>query len=185
LGIVEIVGSLKWLARTGWMQRGIPSGMAENVSQHSFEAAVIALDLAYRLRDHGVRIDPLKASVLALIHDIAESIVGDIPRWSSSRMSGLKEELEAYAVDKMDLHDGIKELFMEYSNESSLEASVARLSDYLSTCIQAERYLSSGYNVREIYSSMMDSVKDKADSCCPQLSSYINKICGSVLVGHS
>ncbi|MCE4606076.1 MAG: HD family hydrolase [Desulfurococcales archaeon] len=173
----EIAGSLKWLARTGWMQRGVPSSAAENVSQHSFEAAIIALDLAYRLRDQGVSVDPLRASVLALIHDIAESVVGDIPRWSSSRMAGLKEKLESTAVNEMSVHPNIKGLFEEYIDGKSLEASIAKLSDYISTCIQAGRYLSMGYNVEEIFSNMKNEADVEASSCCPQLSGYIKKFC--------
>ncbi|MCE4614829.1 MAG: HD family hydrolase [Desulfurococcales archaeon] len=179
MDIVEIAGSLKWLARTGWMQRGVPSAIAENVSQHSFETAVIALDLAYRLNDYGITVDPLKASVLALIHDLAESVVGDIPKWSSSRMSGLKEELEASAVEGANLHASIKELFEEYNNESSLEASIAKVSDYVSTCIQARRYFSIGYGVNTIYSSMKDAAEMKASSCCPQIYDYIKYVCNN------
>ncbi|MEB3755500.1 MAG: HD family hydrolase [Desulfurococcales archaeon] len=180
MDVVEMIESLKWLARTGWMQRGVSPAIAESVSQHSFEAAIIALDLAYRLRDQGVDVDPLKASTLALIHDIAESVVGDIPKWSSSRMSGLKEKLESTAVNEIEIHPGIKGLFEEYNSEISLEASIARLSDYISTCIQAGRYILMGYKVEDILLSMKKTAENKVSSCCPQLSSYVKNFCSNV-----
>jgi putative hydrolase of HD superfamily len=177
MDIARIAGSLKWLARTGWMQRGVPQSMAESVSQHSFEAALIALDIGFELERMGLSVNPLKASVLALIHDIAESVVGDIPKWSSSRMGGSKDSLEAEAVRSFNVNRGVKDLYAEYQQGDSLEAGIARLSDYLSTCIQARRYIELGFNVEEIYRGMREAAFSKASSCCPQITSYITELC--------
>ncbi|MEB3757826.1 MAG: HD domain-containing protein, partial [Desulfurococcales archaeon] len=110
MDVARLSGSLKWLARTGWMQRGVPQSMAESVSQHSFEAALIALDIGFTLESMGLSVDPFKASVLALIHDIAEAVVGDIPKWSSSRMGSSKDSLEAEAVESFSVNRGVKNL---------------------------------------------------------------------------
>ena len=177
MDVARLSGSLKWLARTGWMQRGVPQSMAESVSQHSFEAALIALDIGFTLEGMGLRVDPFKASVLALIHDIAEAVVGDIPRWSSSRMGGSKDSLEAEAVESFSVNRGVKNLYSEYQQGDSLEAAIARLSDYLSTCIQARRYIELGFDVREIYKSMREAAFNKASSCCPQITEYITGLC--------
>jgi putative hydrolase of HD superfamily len=138
----ERLMSLKCLARTGWMQRGVPAPLAETVAAHSFEAAVLAYLLASRT---GI-VDPGKAAAAAVFHDAAEGLVGDIPLWSSSRMEGFKERLEEEAFKELGLEDMLGLL-----GKDELRY-VVRIADLLATALQAKRYMSSGYKgVYEIY----------------------------------
>ncbi len=135
---------LKCLARTGWMQRGVPPSMAETVAAHSFEAALLAYIIAVRI---GVS-DPYKASLAALLHDAAETLVGDIPLWSSEKMKELKDLLEEQAFSQLGMGEEAAWLL-----EDPLK-TIVRVADLLATALQARRYVASGYSeVEEIYRS--------------------------------
>lgn len=120
------------------MQLGVPD--AETVASHSFEAAVLALELA-----SAVEADPEKAAVLALIHDLPEAVMGDIPKWTSSRMASIDIEA-AMEIESKE----ILKLVSEFSDEKTREAKVAKLCDLISTNIQARRYLRIGYDAARI-----------------------------------
>lgn len=120
------------------MQSGLPD--AETVAAHSFEAAMLALELA-----SAAEANPEKAAVLALIHDLPEAVMGDIPRWTSLRV--IRSDVEA----AMEIESkAILKLVSEFLEEKTREAKVAKLCDLLSTNIQARRYLRIGYGVTRI-----------------------------------
>src|SRR3989339_2211175 len=68
------VGQLKGLKRTGWVYKNIPD--PESVAEHSFRTAILALVLADELKA-----DKERLVKMALIHDLAESITGDLTPW--------------------------------------------------------------------------------------------------------
>jgi putative hydrolase of HD superfamily len=137
MNIIDAVNAVKCLRRTGWMQLGIPD--AETVAGHSFEAAILAIELAPI-----VGANPEKTAVLALVHDLPEAVMGDIPRWTSSRMNRIDVEAA------MEIGPNIARLVSEFLDGRTIEAKVARLCDLLSTNIQAKRYLNVGYDVIRI-----------------------------------
>jgi len=65
------VENLKTQKRKGWMIRGIKN--PESIADHSYRMAIIALTLS---KEEGL--DQNKCVKMALAHDLAESIVGDI-----------------------------------------------------------------------------------------------------------
>src|SRR5215210_8950472 len=70
---------LKRLDRTGWTLRGLPNG-TESVASHSFGVGVTAMLLADRCVAEGAAVDVEKVLRIALLHDWAETRVGDMPR---------------------------------------------------------------------------------------------------------
>lgn len=138
MNILRAINAAKCLRRTGWMQLGLPD--AETVASHSFEAAVLALELA-----SAAEANPEKAAVLALIHDLPEAVMGDISKWTSSRMTRIDIEA-AMEIESKE----ILKLVSEFLEEKTREAKVAKLCDLLSTNIQARRYLRIGYDVTRI-----------------------------------
>jgi putative hydrolase of HD superfamily len=136
--LVDAIQALKNISRTGWMQHGLR--IAESVAEHSFESALLALDLA-----SAAGMNAERAAVLALVHDVPEAIMGDMPKWSSERVRRIDEEaMREIKSDK------IGELFREFEEGRSNEAKIARLCDLLATNIQARRYMKQGYNMAEI-----------------------------------
>ncbi len=156
----ERVMSLKNLVRTGWMQRGVPPAIGETVAQHSFEASILTLLLASKLSSRGVTIDVHRATVLALIHDLGEAVLGDIPRWTTLQLKGDKERLELEAAKSLAGPLGIDDLVTEAINSGTLESRVAKLAELLATALQAKRYVDAGFKgVEEIYTTSLEAVK--------------------------
>ncbi len=153
----HLLESLANLVRTGWMQRGVPPALGESVAMHSFYAAMIALEIGEKLKKRGINVDPLKASAIALTHDIGEALVGDMPKWSTDRIKEVKENLELEALNSMNLE--VIKYAKEYFNNSK-ESIVAKVSETLATLWQAQKYVEMGLKrVKEIEESMKGSLE--------------------------
>ncbi len=171
----EILEALDSLARTGWMLRGVPPSVAETVSSHLFKSAVIAFEVAVRLRERGVAVDPYRAAAIALFHDIGESIIGDIPRTAGIRDA--KREAELRAVETLPLSPDAKNLVAEFEAGSSTEALVAKLAEHIATLVRAAWYERLGYRVGEIEDSMARGISSLVDGR-PELKEAVNEILG-------
>jgi 5'-deoxynucleotidase len=70
------LAKMKFIRRWGLMRNTRP----ENIQEHSLQVAMVAHGLAIiRNRVFGGRLDPQRAAVLALYHDVGEVITGDLP----------------------------------------------------------------------------------------------------------
>ncbi len=166
----ERVMGLKWLARTGWMQRGIPPAVAETVAAHTFEVAVLAHLLATELERVGAPIDVRRVLELALYHDVPEAVEGDIVKWVKDRLQHeVAERVEREAASVAGIPEG---LVNELVTLSTLEAQVVKLADNLATCLQAMRYLRQGYDVGDILEGTREYVISAWVKKFPELSKY-------------
>jgi putative hydrolase of HD superfamily len=91
MALSGIIGRVKHLPRTGWLRSGIVD--CESVASHMYRMAV----LAFMLNDGSVDRD--KCIRMALVHDLAESIVGDItPYCGISDTTKHERELQVYLI---------------------------------------------------------------------------------------
>ncbi|MEB3779352.1 MAG: HD family hydrolase [Desulfurococcales archaeon] len=157
-GLVDLLDSLNSLVRTGWMLRGVPPSITESVSEHSYNAALIALILGLHAKNKGLDIDPYKVAVIALIHDIGEGYIGDISK--TARIDECKSKAERRAIEDSLLPRHIKELYYEFENKKSIEALLAKISEQLATLIKAYKYKLLGFRVDDIIKSMTNSIDD-------------------------
>lgn len=72
--------SLKRLPRTGWLDRGVPAEAVESVADHTLLSTLIAWQVA----SDDPALDADRVLKLALIHDLAEAIVGDEPPYAAT-----------------------------------------------------------------------------------------------------
>ncbi|MGD8244557.1 MAG: HD family hydrolase [Anaerolineae bacterium] len=131
---------LKRVPRVGWVMRGLVD--AESVSDHSFGVAFVALVLA-ELTEQPV--DVAKLLTIALIHDLPEAVLGDIPSPASAYFPrNAKPAAEAEAL--MALLRELPQLeqwqrwWREYAERSSVEGRLVRDADHLDRLIQAYVY---------------------------------------------
>ncbi len=84
--MARYLAALKALPRTGWSDRGVNAVIVESVADHSLAVAILAWATALeRVRD-GEDLDPQRVLLLALIHDLAESEVGDVPPYDPANL---------------------------------------------------------------------------------------------------
>jgi len=78
-----LLGSLKRTPRTGWVRSGIPAAEAESISDHSHRLSALVLAAAFSgvggaTGGGGAPLDVSRCVRMAVVHDVAEAIVGDI-----------------------------------------------------------------------------------------------------------
>ncbi|KAF8399212.1 hypothetical protein HHK36_015077 [Tetracentron sinense] len=130
---------LKTTKRKGWINHGIKG--PESIADHMYRMSLMALiagDLTGVNRERCIKI--------AIVHDIAEAIVGDItpsdgvPKEEKSRreQAALNEMCEVLGGGLR--AEEIQELWTEYENNSSLEANLVKDFDKVEMILQALEY---------------------------------------------
>ncbi len=133
---------LKRLDRTGWTLRGQPNG-TESVAAHSFGVGVTAMMLADEVKARGVDVDAERVLRMALLHDWAETRVGDMPRTAINYFGAdarKSAETRAFADIIREAGAGEAEyesLYQDYEQRSSLEARLVKAADVIDLLVQA------------------------------------------------
>ncbi|CAL1270507.1 unnamed protein product [Larinioides sclopetarius] len=135
-----LVGKLKHLKRTGWVMRNISN--CEDVAGHMYRMGI----MAFLLDDEASsNVDRNKCIKMALVHDIAECIVGDLtPFCGISKEEKHRKELEA--MQRLCSLAGEKvgkeflNLYKEYEEQSTFEAKTVKDLDKFDMILQAFEY---------------------------------------------
>jgi putative hydrolase of HD superfamily len=155
LDMLLAANDLKVTPRSGWVLRGVPE--AESVADHSYGVAVLALALAAAIEaegpagalgapgDDAMAFDRGALLSMALLHDLAECRVGDLPRPARRYFAeGAKHAAEEAALaDLLGDLPGSGELlatWQAYEAAASPEARLVRDADRLETLLQAYVY---------------------------------------------
>jgi putative hydrolases of HD superfamily len=134
LKLFDYIYKLKNTKRKGWT-RFIDD--VESVADHSYGVSLLSYFIGSKLN-----IDVNKILKLGLIHDLSESIVGDITPHENMNEKQ-KKELEIKAITKISNEINfieLKELFIEYENQETKEAILVKDIDKLEMCMQALNY---------------------------------------------
>jgi putative hydrolase of HD superfamily len=159
------VGRLKRLPRTGWLDRGVPAAETESVADHSFRVALQVWLAAAADPD----LDRDRVVKLALIHDLAEAVTGDVPPYdpaeleraagadraeilnrrhvrSQARAEAKRAAESAAMADLLSdlsapLAAELGDLWRELETGVSAEARFVKQSDKLETYLQSLEYL--------------------------------------------
>jgi putative hydrolase of HD superfamily len=158
---------LKSTPRTGWIDRGVPPELTESVADHSFHTAL----LAWLVAASDPTLDRDRILKLALIHDLPEAIIGDMPPYDpqtvpdsgadraawrafldrkhvrSTERRTAKRTAEAAAMQQLlgDLHGNARvelaSLWHELAEGLTAEARFVKQTDRLETFLQSRVYL--------------------------------------------
>lgn len=130
---------LKNVIRTGWLDWNVQRERIESVAEHIFgvQMLVIAMHSEYQYD-----LDIVKVVFMLAIHELGETVIGDLTQFQISKAE--KEKLEHEAVHKIleGLLDGetIEELFLEFDSHSTKEAMFAYQCDKLECDLQCKLY---------------------------------------------
>jgi putative hydrolases of HD superfamily len=133
---------LKRLDRTGWTLRGLANG-TESVAAHSFGVGITAMLLADEIQARGTALDVEKILRMALLHDWAETRVGDMPKTAVSYFGSearRKAEIAAFADVTKEAGAGrgrYRNLYDEYEARESLESLIVKAADVIDLLVQA------------------------------------------------
>jgi putative hydrolase of HD superfamily len=154
--------NLKRLYRQGWLKRDVPEELCESVADHSFMTALMAASLAGRPPYQDV--DPAKAVLMALTHELCEVYAGDItPADGVGPEEKRKLEAESLkrALGASSLAPGLEALWEEFEEGESPEARLVKQIDRLEMGLQAAVYEAEGQGrMEEFHASADRAVKD-------------------------
>ncbi len=138
------LGQLKRQVHSGFQLAGIKN--STTVAEHAMRAAQIGYILAVM---EGA--NPEKVAAMLIIHDNAETRVGDQNKVGARYFSIKEAESAAFADQLKNLGDEIekkfKKYFKEYEDRTTKEGIIAKDADWLETAFQAKEYLDTGHKL--------------------------------------
>ena len=155
LNFIEEVGSLKLFPRMGWLVHGIKN--AESVADHCYRMSLLSMVLSDALVEKGIPLDTERVMRLALLHEIAEARVGDIPFTAKHYVSSESKEMAERQAGREMLaelgHFGqrYQDLWEEFETGETLEAKLVRAADKLEMMIQVLTYEKIGFRSLDLF----------------------------------
>ena len=130
---------LKNVIRTGWQDWNIKRERIESVAEHVYGVQMLAIAMK---SEYQYDIDIMKVIFMIAIHELGESVIGDITLFQMSKEE--KEAIEHEAVHNIlgSLLDGeeIEALFLEFDEHKTKEAIFAYQCDKLECDLQSKLY---------------------------------------------
>ncbi len=159
------VATLKRTPRIGWGMRGVPH--VESVAEHSFSVAFVSLALVDVLQAGGVfggqgeSLDREKVLIMALLHDLAEVRLTDLPSAAVRLITEpVKSQAEATAMadllDPLPTSSTLRALWQEFEDNASPEGRLVRDADKLEMMVQCLRYERAGSRGLDEFWQAMD-----------------------------
>ncbi len=171
LDFFKTAANLKKISRQGWVDK-LALDNPESVADHSYSMAVMSMVIS-DLENY----DSEKILKMVLLHDLAESKIGD---YTPEQLSNEKKnKLENSAFDEIikNLPDLIKsqylQIWQEYQENTSPESKIVHQIDRLEMALQAKIYQKDGYS-QEKLESFFESAK--TDITNPKLKELFTKI---------
>ena len=134
-----LCNKLKDVIRTGWVDWKVKRERIESVAEHIFGVQMLAIAMK---SEYQYDIDIKKVIYMLAIHELGESIIGDLTQFQISKEEKEKMEHEAVHNILSSLLDGeeIEQLFLEFDEHKTKEAMFAYQCDKLECDIQSKLY---------------------------------------------
>lgn len=123
--------------RSGYVLRGVADG--ESVAEHSLHVLFMVWGIGMKVPG----LDLVRALEIALVHDLAELRVGDLPSTAGRYFPpGAKAQAERGAIAEIlaPLPARVRELFAEYQAGESREARLVKACDKLQLLVKVDVY---------------------------------------------
>lgn len=134
-----ICNRLKNVIRTGWKDWNVKKNRIESVAEHIFGVQMLAIAMK---SEYEYDIDLMKVLFMLAIHELGETLIGDLTQFQIGREEKAKMEHEAVHQILADLLDGdqIESLFLEFDACETKEALFAYQCDKLECDLQSKLY---------------------------------------------
>lgn len=157
LSFFRIVCNLKTIKRSGWIHKSNITS-PESVADHSYSMCMMSMILAEIMN-----LDSGYIMKMVIIHDLAESMVGD--HMPDNKSSEEKQLLEDKAMKKIisklpnSLRKNYLRIWNEYINNITVNAKFVHNMDKLEMALQAKEYEFEGYP-KEVLQPFIKSATD-------------------------
>ena len=134
-----LCNKLKDVIRTGWIDWKVQRERVESIAEHIFGVQMLAIAMK---SEYQYDIDIMKVIYMLAIHELGETIIGDLTQFQIDKKE--KEKIEHEAVHNIlsSLLDGeqIEALFLEFDAHETPEAMFAYQCDKLECDLQCKLY---------------------------------------------
>lgn len=167
--IIELIRhgeSLKSIDRSGWALSGVESERIESVAEHSYGSILSAIIITQQLISDETNIDLEKVVLMAALHDLPESMTGDIARTEAfvedKEQVRTKELAEKHAIKSIfepmgKSFENLLHIWHEFSLGESLEARVVKGADIIDMLIHARSLEESGASPQSLHQFFISS----------------------------
>ena len=163
--------NLKNISRQGWINK-LSLKHPESVADHSYSMAIMGMIIS-DLENYNSE----KILKMILLHDLAESKIGDYTPNQISKENKIKIENKAYDEIINSLPDAIKlqygQIWEEYQKQESPESKIVHQIDKLEMALQAKMYQKEG-SPKEAIESFFKSAENEITH--PKLKELFNQI---------
>jgi 5'-deoxynucleotidase len=162
--LIEYLLKLKNLKRTGWISKA-KILRAESVADHSYSLTALSMVFSDLLG-----LDTEKVMKMCIIHDLAESIIGDYMPEEISIVEKKKKEDDAMEIVISSFPDKISLLYSkmwkEFSSNQTKEARLVKQLDKVEMFLQANHYLNKGYSYEFLspFLHVLDNIGSSSNS---------------------
>jgi len=180
LKFIEKYKFLRNIPRSGWLSCGVRIYEVEKVSDHILDTTLISMLLVDLFRERNFKVDGEKVLKIALIHDIEEAVLTDIPYPCKKYLKNLNETKEEIAKeifnecfrDKGDKNSGENKTAKIYlnlwkeKNNNSIEGEIVKIADLLSMIYEH-------YEIRKKFKTL--ELDEHLKNCMDDLKPFIEK----------
>jgi putative hydrolases of HD superfamily len=163
--------NLKNISRQGWIDK-LTIEHPESVADHSYSMAIMGMVIS-DLENYNSE----KMLKMILLHDLAESKIGDYTPNQISKENKIKIENNAYDEIISTLPDTIKlqygKIWEEYQKQESTESIIVHQIDKLEMVLQAKMYQKGGASPEAVQSFFKSAEKQITH---PKLKEILNQI---------
>lgn len=139
-----LCNKLKNVIRKGWKDWHVEKERLESVAEHIYGVQMLAIAMK---SEYQYDIDIMRVIFMIAIHELGETVIGDLTQFEITKEE--KEKIEHEAVRKIlgNLLDGnlIEELFLEFDSHHTKESLFAYQCDKLECDLQSKLYDEEGY----------------------------------------
>lgn len=134
-----LCNKLKNVIRTGWKDWNVKRDRIESVAEHIYGTQMLAIAMK---SEYQYDIDILKVIFMLAVHELGETIIGDLTHFQISKEE--KEIIEHAAIHDIlkDIIDGdyIESILLEFDEHKTKEAKFAFFCDKLECDLQCRLY---------------------------------------------
>lgn len=163
----------------------VPCVRVENVAEHSYFVTLYALYLARYWISKGINIDVLRLMEASVLHDVEESMTGDIIRSFKYFNPVLKKEIDKAAMEMLssvfkDTESNIKEHFIqriEKAKDETIEGRILAFCDLVSVyayCLEEIRIWNK--NMVDVFKEAQSYVYVFKDICDGFFNPFVEEI---------
>lgn len=171
LNFFKTAANLKNISRQGWIDK-LSLDSSESVADHSYSMAIMSMVIS-DLENYNSE----KILKMVLLHDLAESKIGDYTPDQISKEKKKELENKAFFEIVMDLPESIRtqylKIWQEYQENNSPESKIVHQIDRLEMVLQAKLYQKEGHPEEKLHSFFESA---KIDIVHPKLKELFRKI---------